>query len=58
MDLKKMIEKLFGQDERYRRQPETHRPSKHMGPRYRLTKRYADGRQKAANNRRDMRKRK
>ena len=58
MNLQQLIEKLFTPADLYRKQPAYHRASKHMGPRYRLTKRYVDGRQKAANNRRDMRKRK
>jgi len=62
MDLKKMIEKLFGQDEKYRQPPKnwsTNRPSKHMLPSgVKATKKYADGRQKSPHNRRDMRKRK
>ena len=59
MDLKKMIEKLFGPADLYRKQPAYHRASKHTLPSgIRATKRYADGRQKAPKHRRDMRKRK
>ena len=59
MNLQQLIEKFFTPADLYRKQPAYHRASKHTLPSgIRATKRYADGRQMAAHNRRDMRKRK
>jgi len=61
MDIREMINKFFTPEERYRRQAPwgLNRQSKHMGPGWiKNTKKYADGRQKAAHNRKQMRKRK
>jgi len=59
MNLQQLIEKFFTPADLYRKQPAYHRASKHTLPSgIRATKRYADGRQKAARNRRNMRKRK
>jgi len=60
--LELMIAKFFAPDEKYRRQPRRawgYNRSKHMLPSgVKATKAYADGRQMASWNRRNMRKRK
>jgi len=59
MNLRQMIEQFFTPDDLWRKQPTRARFSKHMLPSgVKATKAYADGRQKAAHNRRPMRKRK
>ena len=61
MNIQEMINKFFTPEERYRRRTPMglNRQSKHMGPGWiKATKKYADGRQMAAHNRRPMRKRK
>jgi len=63
MNLQQMIAKFFTPDDLWRKQKRrawgNNRPSKHMLPSgVKATKAYADGRQMASWNRRNMRKRK